>query len=89
MPAVAAILCTNIRRARLARGWSQELTAEKAGLAVRHFQDIEAGRREGLRLATIARIAGALRVQLWQLLQPGRFPATRRQRGKSVGKITR
>ena len=88
MPA-AATLCTNIRRARLARGWTQETTAEKAGLAVRHFQDIEAGRREGIRLATIERIAKVLHVQVWQLLQPGRFPATQRQRGKSVGRITR
>ena len=85
----ATTLCTNIKRVRLARGWSQESTAEKAGLAVRHFQDIEAGRREGLRLATIERIAKVFSLQVWQLLQPGRFPATQRQRGKSVGQIAR
>jgi transcriptional regulator with XRE-family HTH domain len=76
-------------RARLARGWSQESTAEKAGLSPRHFQDIEAGRREGLRLATIAKIAKVLHVHVWELLQPGRFPEAALQRGKSVRKISR
>ncbi len=86
---VAATLCTNIRRARLARGWSQESTAEKAGLAIRHFQDIEANRRPGLRLTTIERIAKVLHVQVWQLLQPGRFPESERLRGRSVRRIKR
>lgn len=83
MPAVA-ILCANIRRVRLARGWSQEFTAEQAGMSPRHFQDLEAGRRPGLRLATIERIAKVLHVQVWQLLQPGRFPEPERQRGKTI-----
>ena len=66
---------------RSARGWSQESTAERAGLAVRYFQDIEAGQREGLRLATIERVTKVFHVQVWQFLQPGRFPATQRQAG--------
>ncbi len=78
-----ATLCANIRRVRLARGWSQEVTAEKAGLGARHFQDIESGRRNGVRLETIERIAKALRVEVWQLLQPDRFPEPKIQRGKS------
>ena len=77
------VLCANIRRVRLARGWSQEATAERAGLTPRHFQDIETQRREGIRLATIERIAKVLRVQVWELLQSGRFPEPERQRGKS------
>jgi transcriptional regulator with XRE-family HTH domain len=88
VPAVTT-LCTNIRRVRLRRGWSQELTAEKAGLAPRHYQDIEAGRRAGIRLATIERIAKVLHVEVWELLQPGRFPEPERQRGRSVGRIKR
>jgi transcriptional regulator with XRE-family HTH domain len=82
-------LCANIRRLRLTRGWSQESTAEKAGLSTRHFQDIEAGRRAGLRLATIEKIAKVLHVQPWELLQPGKYPEPERQRGKSVGRIVR
>lgn len=42
--------------------------AEKAGLSARHFQDIETGRRPGIRLATIDRIAKVLRVPAWGLL---------------------
>lgn len=83
------ILCANIRRLRLTRGWSQESTAEKAGLSVRHFQDLEAGRRAGLRLATIEKIAKVLHVHVWELLQPGKIPEPERQRGKSVRRIAR
>ena len=72
-----------------ARGWSQEATAERAGLTPRHFQDIEAQRREGIRLATIERIAKVLRVQVWELLQLGRFPEPERQRGKSGRRVKR
>jgi transcriptional regulator with XRE-family HTH domain len=82
-------LCANIRNARLARGWSQESTAEKAGLSVRHFQDIEAGRRAGVRLETVEKIGKTLHVQTWELLQPGRFPESTHQRGKSVRRIKR
>jgi transcriptional regulator with XRE-family HTH domain len=89
VPAAVAILCANIRRVRLARGWSQEASAEKAGISVRHFQDIEACRRAGVRLATVERIAKVLHVQVWELLQPGRYPEPQRQRGRSVGKIKR
>lgn len=73
----------NIRHARLQIGISQELLAEKAGLAYQHYQDIEAGRRDGLRLVTIERIAKALEVPIWQLFQPGRFPKPLRKRGRS------
>ena len=82
-------LCTNIRRARLARGLSQEAIAERSGLSPRHYQDVEAMRREGIRLATIEKIARVLRVPVWQLLQADRFPATERQRGKTGSRIKR
>jgi len=85
----AVTLCANIRRVRLGHGWSQEATAERAGVSTRHLQNIEGGRRPGIRLATIERLAKALRVQVWQLLQPGRFPEAKRQRGKSGHKIKR
>ncbi len=83
------ILCTNIRRLRLARGLSQEAVAERSGLSPRHYQDVEAMRREGIRLATIEKIARVLRVPVWQLLQADRFPVTERQRGKTGSRIER
>jgi len=46
-------------------------------------------RREGLRLSTIERIARALRVPVWRLLQPGSFPETKRLRGKTGSRIKR
>jgi transcriptional regulator with XRE-family HTH domain len=83
------ILCANIRRVRLTRGWSQEATAERAGLGPRHFQDIESGRRPGIRLETIAKIAKVLKVEPWELLKPERFPEPAVQRGKSGRRIKR
>jgi DNA-binding Xre family transcriptional regulator len=65
------------------------MLAEKAGLSVRHFQDIETRRRAGIRLETIERIARALHVQVWQLLQPGRFPTPERQRGRTTLRVRR
>lgn len=65
------------------------MAAEKAGLGVRHYQDIEGGRRPGIRLETIARLAKVLHVQVWELLQPDRFPEPTRQRGTSGQKIKR
>jgi len=83
------ILCANIRRLRLAHGLSQEAAAEKAGLGPRHFQDIEAGRREGIRLATVEKIAAVLEVEVWQLFKPDGFPEPTRQRGKTGPRIAR
>ena len=77
-------LCQNLRNSRLARGWSQELTAELAGLPYRYLQDIEAERRPGVRLATIERLAKALGVEPWQLLKPNQFPTTQNKRGRSA-----
>jgi hypothetical protein len=58
-------------------------------MSVRHFQDIEGGRRAGIRLATIERIAKVLNVEVWELLQTGRFPEPTRQRGKSARRVKR
>jgi transcriptional regulator with XRE-family HTH domain len=63
--------------------------AEKVRVSPRHFQDIESQRREGIRLATIDRIAKALGVESWELLRPGRFPAPDRLRGRSARPVNR
>lgn len=81
---ITAILCENIRRARLKGGWTQEAVSEKAGLSPRHFQDIENHRRPGIRLETVQRIANALEVEPWQLFRQNEFPKPEAQRGRSV-----
>ena len=68
---------------------SQEALAEQSGLSLWHHQDVEAMRRKGLRLSTIERIARALGVPVWRLLQAGRFPETKRPRGKTGSRIKR
>ena len=40
-------------------------------------------------VATIEKIARVLRVPVWRLLQPGSFPETERQRGKTGSRIKR
>ena len=80
-------VCAYIRSLRLVRGWSQETVAERAGLSTLHFQDIEAQSREGIRLATVDRIASVLEVPAWHLFDPERFSEPERQRGKSATKI--
>ncbi|MBM3844421.1 MAG: helix-turn-helix transcriptional regulator [Verrucomicrobia bacterium] len=77
-------LCLNLRNSRLARGWSQELMAELAGIPYRYLQDIEAQRRPGIRLATIEKLAKALGVEPWELLKPAQFPPPSNKRGKSA-----
>ena len=84
-----SVLCENIRRARLRQGLTQEIIAEKAGLSTRHFQDLETGRRPGMRVETIERIADVLRVEVWQLFKEGIFPEPEVQRGRSTKKIRR
>ena len=68
---------------------SQEALAEQSGLSFWHHRDVEAIRRKGLRLSTIERIARALGVPVWRLLQAGRFPETKRPRGKTGSRIKR
>ena len=53
------IVATNVRRLRLARGWSQETLAEQCGLHRTYIGAIERG--EGnITLHTLARLAQAL-----------------------------
>jgi len=83
------ILRENIRKARLSKGLSQEATAELAGLASQHYQDIEAGRRSGLRLSTIEKVATALDVEIWRLFKADEFPDSSKRRGRSGPRIVR
>jgi transcriptional regulator with XRE-family HTH domain len=79
----------NLRNLRLARGLTQEALAELAGIAYRHYQDIEAGRRPGLQVATVDRLAMALGESTPHLLEQGRFAEPEAKRGKRVYRIVR
>lgn len=70
-------------------GLTQEALAEKTGLTARHFQQIETGKRLGLRLVTVDRLAVALGVTTAELLEPGRFTKPVNQRGRSGYRIER
>lgn len=56
-----------MRRARLARGWTQEDLAGHTGLAVVQVSRVERGKRE-VRITTLIRLIGALEVPPAELL---------------------
>ncbi len=58
---------SNVRKARLAHGWTQEDLAHKAGLASVQISRIERGTRE-IRLTTLLRLVSALELSPNELL---------------------
>jgi transcriptional regulator with XRE-family HTH domain len=76
-------LRANLRNLRLQRGFTQEMVAERAGVTYRHYQDIEAGRRPGLRVATVDRLAAALGETTSRLLEAGRHAPPEKKRGRN------
>lgn len=61
------IVAENLRRVRLAKGWSQEVCAEKCGLHRTYIGAVERGERN-ITLATLDGIAAALKVSAIELL---------------------
>lgn len=61
-------LLARIRALREGRSLSQEAFAERAGLKYKHYQAIEAGRKPKLQLPTLIKIAKALDLEPWELL---------------------
>ncbi|MGH3089187.1 MAG: helix-turn-helix domain-containing protein [Rubrobacteraceae bacterium] len=59
---------TNVRRARLSRGWSQERLAEICGLHRTYISGIELGIRNPS-LTNLVKISDALQVDLCRLLE--------------------
>ncbi len=57
----------NVRKARLARGWTQERLAHESGLAYPQVSRIERGKRE-IRLRTFVKLVRALDVSPAELL---------------------
>ena len=66
---LARVLAANVRRERLARGWSQERLAEEAGIHRTYASAIERGGRN-VSLIQLERLAGALDVPPGCLLCP-------------------
>ena len=62
---------------------TQEETAELAGLTYKHYQTIEAGRKEEIWLSTVEKLANAFGVGVWELLAPTIPQPRMRKRVKS------
>jgi len=68
-----AIFYKNIREFRTRNSWSQVALAQKAGVSVNFINDIESGKKWASP-ATMVKIAGALDVQVYELLKPPGLP---------------
>jgi transcriptional regulator with XRE-family HTH domain len=66
-PSSAGIVAENLRRLRRARGWSQEVCAEKCGLHRTYIGAVERAERN-ITLATLDAIAQAVKVFPLELL---------------------
>jgi len=65
------LLAGNVRRLRDNLNWTQEQAAEASGIAVRHFQKIEAG-DVNVTVGALVRVAKAFRVPLKALFEEER-----------------
>ena len=72
---VRATLARNIKAFRGRRNWSQANLAEKSELSVVYLSDIERGNKWPY-LNTLVKIAGALNVEVYELLIPDSPPGT-------------
>ena len=68
-------LLARVRELREARGLSQEAFAERAGLKYKHYQAVEAGRKPNIQLPTLVKMAKALGLEPWELLNFETMPA--------------
>jgi transcriptional regulator with XRE-family HTH domain len=65
---MAKRLLARIRELREAYGLTQEVFAERAGLTYKHYQQVEAGRKQDIRLSTLIKIAEGLGLRLSELV---------------------
>ncbi|MBC8041343.1 MAG: helix-turn-helix transcriptional regulator [Opitutaceae bacterium] len=61
-------LLTRVKELRKALGLSQEAFAERAGLKYKHYQALEAGRKNEFHFSTFEKLAKACGLKPWQLL---------------------
>jgi transcriptional regulator with XRE-family HTH domain len=64
-----AIVGTNVRAMRLAKGWTQEQFAERSGFSQQYISGLESGRRNPT-VVSLFELAQALGVRPTDLLQP-------------------
>jgi transcriptional regulator with XRE-family HTH domain len=67
-----------LRALRAKHGLSQEAFAELAGVNLKHYQEIESGRKSELRISTLERLARPYGIAVYQLLAPDDPPSQMR-----------
>ena len=72
---IADFLCTRLKTLRKKHDLTQEAFTEIAQMNLKHYQEIEAGRKRELRLSTIERIAKAYKIEVYQLFAPSDPPS--------------
>lgn len=87
-------LLARIKQLREAKSLTQEAFAEKAGLAYKYYQHVEAGRRRDIRLSTLEKLAKALDLEPWELLNfdftpPVAVEAQTKYGGKAAKRVRR
>lgn len=65
---IAKRLLARVRELREAHGLSQEAFAERAGLKYKHYQALEAGRKNEFHFSTVVKLAKACGLEPWELL---------------------
>ncbi len=64
-----------LRQLRQKAELTQEEFAEKARLGYKYYQQIEAGRKEDIRISTLERLARGHGLEIWELLMPASLAA--------------
>ncbi len=75
-----------IRELRMHKGQSQEKLAFEAHITAKHLSSIELG-KENPTLSTLLRLAGALKVELWEMLNYGHVLSEKELQKKLLGML--
>ncbi|HEY9248368.1 MAG TPA: helix-turn-helix transcriptional regulator [Rariglobus sp.] len=82
-------LLTRVKELRKALGLSQEAFAELAGLKYKHYQALEAGRKNEFHFSTFEKLAKACGLKPWELLNFDAEPQTLAEDAPEKGPQTR
>ena len=81
----AKILSEKLRLLRTRHDLTQESVAQMAGISYKYYQEIEAGRRAGLKLSTVDRLAEVFGIGGHQLFAEP-LPTTKLKKSIPVGR---